>query len=99
MWRYKKDWDGKPLEPFVVNKPKIRRKPHFSQEWYDKMKTNKDKYKKIVYVYDLNMNFVCQCSSTKEAASKFCTDSAGVSRVCNGKLKYSKGYIFSYERR
>lgn len=99
MWRYKDKWDGKPLEPFKMEKPLFRRKPQFSQKWYDKMKTNKDKYKKIVYVYDLNMNFICQCSSVTEAALKFNTFSASVSRVCNGKLKYSKGYIFSYERR
>lgn len=99
MWRYKDKWDGKPLEPFKIEKPLFRRKPQFSQEWYDKMKTNKDKYKKIVYVYDLNMNFICQCPSTREAALKFNTCSGSVCRVCNGKSKTSKGYIFSYERR
>ena len=99
MWRYKKDWDGKPLEPFKINKPLFYGKKKFTQEWYEKMKANKEKYKKVVYVYDMNMNYICQCSSTKEAAKRFNTYSGNVSKVCNGKSKYSKGYIFSYERR
>lgn len=99
MWRYKKDWEGKPLEPFKKTKPLSRKKTVFPQSWYDKMKTNKDKYKKIVYVYNTNGTFICQCSSATEAALKFNTFSSSVSRVCNGKIKHSKGYIFSYERK
>lgn len=99
MWRYKKDWNGQPLEPFKIDKPLFYKKKHFPKEWYDKMKINAEKYRKIVYVYDFDGNFICQCPSVTEAALKFNTHSSSVCRVCNGKNKHSKGYIFSYERR
>ena len=99
MWRYKKDWNGKPLEPFKIDKPLHRRKPVLTKAFYDKMRENGKKLRKTVYVYDTNGTFLSQCESVTEAAQKYDTDTGRVCRVCNGKIKTSKGYIFSYERR
>ena len=52
----------------------------------------------VLIVYDLNNNFICECSSTREAARKFNTNSGSVCRVCNGKIKHSKGFIFKYDK-
>ena len=97
MWRYEDEWDGKPLPPFFIEKPVCRRKPNFSPLWYDKMRTNKEKYKKKVLVYDMDGNFICECSSVTDAAFKFKTDSSRVSRACNGKIRHSNNFIFKFK--
>ena len=98
MWRWKERWDGKPIEPFRISKPINRKKPTFSKGWYDKMKNLGKKHSKKVCVYQSDGTFVCECCSTVDAAKKFETNSGSVSRVCNGKIKFSKGYKFSYTK-
>lgn len=97
MWRYSDDWDGSQIPPFFIEKAKYRKKPTFPPLWYEKMKANKEKYRKKVLVYDMNGNFICECSSATDAAKKFGTCSASVSRVCHGKIKYSNNHIFRYK--
>lgn len=98
MWRWVKDWNGENIEPFKIKKPIIVAKKIMPCSWLENVRKSKDKLKKKVYVYDLNLNFICECSSATEAACKFKTNSGSVSRVCNGKIKYSKGFIFRYNK-
>lgn len=97
MWRYSDEWDGNPIPPFAIKKPQFRRKPTFPPIWYEKMKHNKEKYRKEVLVYDMRGNFIRECSSATEAAQMFNTCSSSVTRVCNGILKQTKQYIFKYK--
>lgn len=97
MWRYADEWDGKPIPPFFCKKPTFRKKPTFPQSWYDKMKNNKEKYRKKVLVYNMDGVFICECASATEAAKLFCSHRASVSRVCNGKLRHTNNYIFRYK--
>ena len=98
MWRWVKDWNGENIEPFKIKKPIIVAKKIMPRSWLENVRKSKDKLKKKVFVYDLNLNFICECSSATEAACKFKTNSGSVSRVCNGKIKYSKGFIFRYNK-
>ena len=98
MWRWREKWDGNPIEPFRISKPTNRKKPTFPKDWYDKMNNLGKKHSKKVYVYQSDGTFVCECCSTGDAAKKFGTNSGSVSRVCNGKIKLSKGYKFSYTK-
>ena len=97
MWRWEKDWDGSNIEPFHIKKPTIVRKKKMTESWLQNIRKAVMNFRKIVYVYDLNMNFICECSSVTEAAIRFNSDTGSISRVCNGKSKYSKGYIFKYK--
>jgi predicted GIY-YIG superfamily endonuclease len=51
---------------------------------------------KKVNQYDLNGLFIASYNSTNEAALKTGSFQSSVVRCCNGKLKYTNGYVFKY---
>lgn len=61
-----------------------------------------NKHNKIVYVYDLNINFLKCYKSVKEAAKESIYDfniqfiASNISSVCTGRYKQHKGFIFSH---
>ena len=54
------------------------------------------KRRKIVYQYDLNDNLINQFKSNREASRILNINSGAISRVCNGKRKTYKGFIYKY---
>ena len=54
---------------------------------------------KKVYVYDLNEKYVGEYESGNVASKILNVSQSGLSACCLGKLKQTKGYVFSYERR
>lgn len=65
------------------------RKVKFNPEWG--VKSGKARMKKV---FCINNSKVYE--STKSAAKELFLDSGSISRVCNGKYKHTKGYIFRY---
>lgn len=55
----------------------------------------KSKYKPI-NVYDLQGNFICSYESIKCAAKDLNCDESCITKVCKGKNKYHRNYIFKY---
>lgn len=51
---------------------------------------------KAVDCYDLNMNYITTFNNIKEAAEYYCLDASTITKVCKGKNKYIKQYIFRY---
>ena len=98
MWKWEKDWNGGNIEPYKINRPTTTARKTMPASWLENVRKSRMKFKKKVFVYDLNNNFICECSSTREAARKFNTNSGSVCRVCNGKIKHSKGFIFKYDK-
>lgn len=99
QWRWEKEWDGKDIS---CTKP-IKRGPHImTEKRIIASKRGLDSAHKIlskpVLVYGIDGSFVCECTSVSDAARKFLTTSASVCRVCNGKLKSSKGLVFKYKK-
>lgn len=66
----------------------------FSKEHIEKLKLC---HCKPVVQYDLNMNFIAEYVSTKEAARINNMDSTTISSCCNGKLKTSNHYIWKWK--
>jgi len=65
-------------------------------------KTNKETNVKItvkrkVLQYDINNNFIASFNSLTEAANKYDVSKAALSRICNGKIKSCKGFIWKFE--
>ncbi len=52
--------------------------------------------RKTVYQYDKSLNFIAQYDSVKEA--QLITNASNISSVCNGKRKYDKNFIWSYDK-
>lgn len=51
---------------------------------------------KCVDCYDLNMNYIATFDSIKEAAEHYSLDASTIVKVCKGKNKYTKQYVFRY---
>lgn len=58
-------------------------------------RSNEAKYK-AVNMYDLDGNYIQSFKSIKEAAKAICGDCSCVTKVCKGKYKCHKGYVFKY---
>ena len=56
----------------------------------------KSMYKKIIQ-YDLNMNFIKEWNSSKEAALQLNIYNSQISQCCTGKIKSAKGFIFKFK--
>jgi group I intron endonuclease len=52
--------------------------------------------KRKVYQYDLENNLIESYNSLTEASEKYKVSKAAISRVCNGKSKTCKGFIWSF---
>lgn len=49
-----------------------------------------------VLAYDIKGNLIGTFKSINKAALALDVDSSSISRVCKGKQKYTKGYVFKY---
>jgi hypothetical protein len=98
-----KPWQiGKPIWPggsklSEEHKAKLR-KPHkpltFTSE-----RINADMNKmKEVYVYNIEGHFIAEYGSVGMAAKELSVDAGCISKVANGVLKKTKGYVFKYEK-
>lgn len=52
--------------------------------------------RKVILVFE-NENLIDECYGTAEVCNKYGLDRGNVSRVCNGKLKTTKGYVIRYK--
>lgn len=52
--------------------------------------------RKVILVFE-NENLIDECYGTAEVCNKYGLDRGNVSRVCNGKLKTTKGYVLRYK--
>ena len=52
--------------------------------------------RKVILVFK-NENLIDECYGTAEVCNKYGLDRGNVSRVCNGKLKTTKGYVLRYK--
>lgn len=98
QWMWKKDWNGNDILPKPTNKKHVyvmteKRKAATKRG----LKSSIEKTSVPINVYRIDGAFVCECSSLSDAARKFNTNSGSVCRVCSGKYKHSKGYIFKYK--
>ena len=55
-----------------------------------------EKLTKKVAIYDLHMNFLSICGSILEASKLYNCDPSSITKVCKGKYKHHKNYIFKY---
>ena len=51
---------------------------------------------KKVDAYTVDGEFVKRFDSLKKASEELDLDASAVTKVCKGKIKYTKGYIFKY---
>ena len=66
----------------------------FSEEHINKLKIC---HCKPVIQYDLNMNFICEYTSAREASRKTNTHATSIGCCCNGKLKTSNNSIWRWK--
>ena len=66
-----------------------------SEEQKEKIRNSLNKYD--VIQYDLNMNIVKIHNSVRDAAISVNTNDKSIRRVCTGKAKTCKGYIWKYK--
>ena len=71
---------------------------------YGRKRSNKMKEKvrkklsKKFYVYDMDWNFISEEFGIIQFAKKHKLNSSSICKVLNGKIKYTKGYKFSYDK-
>lgn len=56
------------------------------------------KLSKKFYVYDMDWNFISEEFGINQFAKKHKLDSSSICKVLNGRIKYTKGYKFSYDK-
>lgn len=61
-------------------------------------KNKKDTSKKIVYRYDLNLNYIDSYESCCDAGRKLNIPQQAINENCNGRRKTTHGFIFSFEK-
>lgn len=66
-----------------------------------KIKEERDKHsiklRKAILQYDLEGNFINEHVSLREASRQLRIDTGSISKVCKGKQKQAKGFIFKYK--
>lgn len=70
----------------------------WSFEKKDSLTPPKDTYKKTVYQYDKNMNFIMQYDSVNQAAKMLGKAPANISACALGKRKTAYGFIWTYKK-
>lgn len=66
----------------------------FSQESLKKLSIGKSK---SIIQYDLEMNFIKEWNSIRQAGKTLCLDEGQISNCCNNKIKKVKIYIFKFK--
>lgn len=91
-WKYKKDWDGKNLNP-LPEKDKIT---EVNKETLSKTFIKINKNKKAVVQLDLEGNFIKEWDSATSAENEL--GISNLSGVCSGKLNTAGGFRWEYSK-
>lgn len=63
----------------------------------EEIQNHKNPLSKTVYMYDMNLKLIKIYDSITIAANEMKTSTSNICKVCKGKAKTAKGFIWSYE--
>lgn len=75
----------------------LMREKRNRKEVNEKIKESCQKFNKVVLAYDLDMNFLCEYESVKQASEELGINESLISKCCRGDIKKPTRYFFKYK--